>query len=90
MPDLLLDEQWVVAVLDQVRDVGVAQAVQAQLRGQAGRGAVLGEAGPQGTEEQPGCTLTRPQRVAARGSVEQLAVAVEPLPEDPHRPREHR
>ena len=45
MAYLLLHEQRIVAVLDQVRDIGVAQAVQRHAIRQAERVAILGEPG---------------------------------------------
>ncbi len=45
MAYLLLNEQRVIAVLDQVRDIGVAQAVQRHALRQPERVAVFGEPG---------------------------------------------
>jgi hypothetical protein len=60
--DLLLDEQRVVAGLDEVGDVAVAQAVQVQ---------ALGEAEPDATRLSTtpiiSVMLTRPPRIAANG-----------------------
>jgi hypothetical protein len=54
MAYLLLHEQRVVAVLDQVGDIAVAQAVQRHAVGQAERVAVFGEPGADLLQRHPG------------------------------------
>ena len=58
VPDLLLDEQGVQAILDQVGDIGAAQRVEVQARVQAQRVTVGDEPRVQPLQPDPGAGLS--------------------------------
>ena len=62
MTDLLLDEPFGVAELDQMGHVGMAQAVQAQVLIEADLGSELGESFVEVAQRHPGQPLGDPQR----------------------------
>ena len=87
MADLVLDEQRVPAVLDQVGDIGAAQRVEVQPRGQAERVPVGGEPAVQLLTPIRGAAFGRPQRRRVRSGGQQRPDLVDPLVQHLGQPR---
>jgi hypothetical protein len=91
MSDLLLDEERVVARLDQMGDVRVAEAVHAKFLRQSDNDSVspLSEAVADRLVADAGGALARPDGRPFGGRREDVPIGVDPFVHDPHRPREN-